>query len=140
MLAGYIDGELTDEERIAFEIELNNDPQLKAQLEEFMKLKHLTSNMKYADLPDEVWESYWASIYKKLERGIGWILFSVGAIALLSFGVITSLMNMYLDPQVTLFIKIAVTALTLGTVVLLVSFLRERLFAYKRERYSEVTK
>ena len=105
-----------------------------------MKLKALTGVMTYADLPDEVWDSYWQSLYKKLERGFGWILFSIGAIVLLFFGVYQILSDLYLNPSTPLFIKIAVTALLLGAIILLVSFSRERLFAYKRDRYKEVRK
>ncbi|MFQ5453429.1 MAG: anti-sigma factor family protein [Candidatus Zixiibacteriota bacterium] len=140
LLAGYIDGELSDEERAAFEKELAINPELRAELEEFRKLKEVTGMIRYADLPDEVWDNYWQSIYRKLERGFGWILFSIGAIILLSFGLLHAFKEMYLDPQVSLLVKVGVSALGVGIVTLLVSFVRERLFAYKRDRYKEVEK
>jgi len=140
LLAGYVDGELTDEERQAFERELQRDPQLRAELQEFRKLKEVTSMVRYADLPDEVWESYWQSLYRKLERGIGWILLSIGSIILLCFGLYQGLHELYLEPAVSLWVKIGVTALGGGIIFLLVSFVRERLFAYKRDRYKEVDK
>ncbi|MEW5994814.1 MAG: zf-HC2 domain-containing protein, partial [Candidatus Zixiibacteriota bacterium] len=56
LLAGYVDGELTDEERAAFERELQSNAELRAELEEFRKLKEVTGMVRYADLPDEVWE------------------------------------------------------------------------------------
>jgi len=140
LLAGYVDGELTDEERQAFERELQRDPQLRAELQEFRKLKEVTSMVRYADLPDEVWESYWQSLYRKLERGIGWILLSIGSIILLCFGLHQGLHGLYIDPTVSIWVKIGVTALGGGVIFLLVSFVRERLFAYKRDRYKEVDK
>lgn len=140
MLAGYVDGELPENERLAFEKELADNPELRAELEEFMKLKELTGILTYADLPDEVWENYWQSLYKKLERGFGWILFSIGAIVLLFFGLFQFLSELYYSPTTPIIVKISVTALLLGAIILLVSFSRERLFAYKRDRYKEVNK
>lgn len=138
LLAGYIDGELSDEERRAFEAELAVNQELKAELDEFMKLNQITSQVKYADLPDEVWERYWESLYKKLERGFGWIFFSIGAIILLCFGLFELLSGIIMNPEVPMIIKIGVSAISVGAVILLVSFVRERLFAYKHERYREV--
>ncbi|MDD3732187.1 MAG: zf-HC2 domain-containing protein, partial [candidate division Zixibacteria bacterium] len=82
LLAGYVDGELSDDERRAFETALVTDPELRRELEEFKKLKEVTGLMTYADLPEEVWENYWQSLYRKLERGFGWIFMSLGAIIL----------------------------------------------------------
>lgn len=140
MLAGYVDGELSEDERMAFELELQRDHELRSELEEFKRLKEVTGMMHYADLPDEVWESYWQSLYRKTERGIGWILLSVGAIFLLCFGLWQALTQFYLDPDVSLFVKMGVSAAGAGLIVLLVSLIRERLFAYHRDRYKEVKK
>ncbi|UCE25292.1 MAG: zf-HC2 domain-containing protein [Candidatus Zixiibacteriota bacterium] len=138
LLAGYVDGELSDEEREAFERELERDPQLRAELNEFRKLKEVTGMMQYADLPDEVWDGYWQNVYRKLERGIGWILFSIGAIVLLSFGVYQFFLELFSDSDVPTIVRISVTVLSVGVVILLVSFVRERLFAYNRDRYRKV--
>jgi uncharacterized integral membrane protein len=140
LLAGYVDNELSPEERAAFEKELQQNPELAAELEEFRKLKEVTGMMRYADLPDEVWQNYWQSIYRKLERGIGWILLSIGAIILLCFSAYKFFEGLYLDPSVPLIIKIGVSALAGGLIFLLVSFIRERLFSYHRDRYKEVQK
>ncbi len=138
MLAGYVDDELSDEQKKAFEKELANNAELRAELEKFRKLKEVTGMVQYADLPLAVWESYWSSLYRKLERGIGWILFSVGAVILLLFGLYVGLRDLYIDPSVSLWVKIGVTGVGAGLIILLVSFVRERLFAYRRERYREV--
>ena len=138
MLAGYVDGELPEDQRKAFEAELERDPQLRAELEEFRKLKEVTGMVHYADLPQEVWDTYWQSIYRKIERGLGWIFLSIGAIILLGFGVIMAFYELLVDPMVPLWFKIGVSVGSLGLIILLVSFIRERLFAYKRDRYGKV--
>jgi len=140
LLAGYVDGELSDEERLDFEAQLAQDAQLRAELEEFRKLQEVTGMVKYADLPDEVWENYWHNLYRKTERGIGWILFSLGAIVLLCFGVYEAFSGLYANPEAPLWLKIGLTGVAVGFIFLLVSYGREGLFAFYRDRYREVQK
>lgn len=138
LLAGYVDGELTEAERATVENELQRDPQMQAELDEFRKLKEMTGMIKYADLPQEVWDGYWQNLYRTMERGIGWILFSIGAIALLIFGLFQFFKELYSDPKVPILVSVSVTVLGIGAVFLLVSFIRERLFSYNRDRYRKV--
>jgi hypothetical protein len=138
LLAGYVDGELSEEQRQAFEAELARNPELQSELKEFRRLKEVTGMARYADLPDEVWETYWQSLYRKLERGVGWILLSVGAVILLGFGLYELFRGLYANPEAPLWLKVGLSALAAGGVFLLVSYARERLFAYNRDRYKEV--
>jgi hypothetical protein len=140
LLAGYVDGELTASEKLDFERELSHSAELRAELHEFMQLKEVTSTMRYADIPDEVWDSYWESLYKKTERGVGWIFFSVGAIMVIAFGLYHAFHQLLTDPNAPLWLKVGLPMATLGAAILLVSYIRERLFARKRERYTEVEK
>lgn len=140
LLAGYLDNELTEAERQEFDTELQHNPELRAELEQFRKLKRVTDSVRYADLPDAVWEAYWSSLYRKMERGLGWLLFSASAIILACYGTFQMLSTLYFDTRVSLMVKIGVTGLMFGLVIILVSLIRERLFAYKNDRYGEVLK
>jgi len=44
------------------------------------KFEEAMSKMELKKPPKEVWKLYWASVYYRLERRIGWILLSIGAI------------------------------------------------------------
>ena len=140
MLAGYVDGELSEVERHTFEEELNRNPRLQAELKEFTKLKEVTGLVKYADLPEEVWESYWQSLYRKTERGVGWVFYSIGAIVLVCYGLYELFSNLFVNPEVPILVKLGISALVVGSAILLVSLTRERIFAYRRDRYKEVNR
>ena len=138
LLAGYQDGELDNDQRQRVEKHLEGCAECREDLAQLEKVKEVTAKVKYNDLPLEVWEGYWQGIYRRIERGLGWVFTSIGAIIVICLGAYHLLIDFFLDPTVTLFPKLAVGALTLGGSILLVSVARERLFAYNRDRYKEV--
>lgn len=138
LLAGYQDGELDNERRQRVERHLEGCTECREDLAQLEKVKEVTAKVQYNDLPLEVWEGYWQGIYRRIERGLGWIFTSIGAIIFICFGAYHLLIDFFLNPTVSLFPKLGVGALTVGGSILLVSVARERLFAYNRDRYKEV--
>ena len=136
LLMGYIDGELGSGEQKELEEHLAKCQDCSRELEEFRRLKDMTDKMRFREPQDEVWERYWRGIYNRLERGIGWILCSIGAILLLAFGAFKLVESLLSDPTVALVVKIGVSALFLGLAILVVSLVRERIFGLKSDRYS----
>jgi len=136
LLMGLLDGELAPRERKEIEEHLAECEECRAELEEFRRLNEMTGRMRFREPEDEAREAYWRGIYNRLERGIGWILVSVGAILLLAFGAFKLVEALVTDPTVSVIVKVGVGALMLGLVVLLVSLVRERVFGLKHDRYS----
>lgn len=140
LLTAYADGELDEEGRREVEKRLAESEDLRRELESMKKVKSLTSHMQLAQPEEEVWKMYWNQVYNRIERGIGWILLSIGAIILLSFGAFHFVQDFLRDPEPPLIMKIGVSTATLGVIILLVSVLRERLFIRKTERYKEIVR
>jgi len=138
MLSGYIDGELTDEEKTEIEEHLKSCTECRTELDTFLKLKEVTGAMKYADIPEYVWEKYWCGVFRRCERGLGWILFSIGAMILLAFCGYHLVKDFFLNPDEPIILKFAIAFGGLGLIILIVSAIRERLFAYNRDRYREI--
>jgi predicted anti-sigma-YlaC factor YlaD len=138
LLSGMIDGELESGEKKTVSDHLVTCYACREEFARLKKLKEVTDDMKYFDLPDRLWAGYWHGIYSRLERGIGWILLSIGAVLILVFAAWNFLQNFLLDPSVPLYLKAGVSALILGLIVLLVSIVRERLFSKRHDRYDEV--
>lgn len=138
LLAGYQDGELDPEQKKQVEEYLSQSPELRAELEKLNKVKEVTEKVQYKDLPLEVWDTYWQNLYRRLERGLGWICTSVGAVLILITGLYYLVKDYFLDATLPLIPKIGVGALIVGGSFLFVSVARERLFAYNRDRYKEV--
>ena len=138
LLSGYIDGELSPDEMTELEMHLKTCSDCRKELEVFQELKEVTGAMKYADIPEHVWDNYWRGIYRRLELSIGWILFSLGAVLILACMCYGIFQNFFLNPDEPLILKIGVGTLILGAIFLLVSVTRERIFAYRRDRYKEI--
>jgi anti-sigma factor RsiW len=138
LMMAYLDDELSDDQRRAFEAHLASCPDCARDLEEFGKLKHMTDAVALAEPEDRVWEQYWGNVYNRIERGAGWALFSVAAIALLLYGGFRLIEAIIADPTVGLLMKIGLLALIGGLAVLFVSVLRERMYFWSRDRYKDV--
>jgi len=138
LMMGYLDKEISDDEKRLVEKHLAECRKCKAEFDSFTQLKEVTDKVKLADLKEDIWAGYWKGVYKRIERGAGWIFLSIGAIILLAFGMFEFIKSIIFDPSLSLIVKIGIFSLTLGVVILLVSILRERLFAFKKERYRDI--
>lgn len=140
LISSYYDGELNEEKRGTLEKHLGECAECRREFEEMGKLEEVMRRMELKKPPKEVWQLYWASVYNRLERRIGWILLSIGAMILVFFGGYKAVEGIIQDPTTPLLLKVGILVFMAGIVVLLVSILRERLFVRKRERYKEVEK
>ena len=94
--------------------------------------------MKFEILPEVQWDAYWDQVYNKIERGIGWILFSIGFILVATFLGYQALEEFFMDPKQPILLKFGVGTLTLGLIFLFVSVLREKLMVKKVDKYRSV--
>lgn len=137
LLMGYLDAELTETEVERFEQHLRECGECSAELAQFRRLKEVTQNMRVVAPDEKYWDVYWSNIYNRLERRVGWILMSIGAILLLSYGIYALILELFVA-QIPLVVRIGVLALVVGIVTLLVSVVRERIFLSKADKYERI--
>ncbi len=137
-IAGRLDGELSAEENRLLDRHLAECSACRDELTEMKLTGEVMSTMNFNEPEDRIWQGYWAGVYNRLERGFGWILFSFGLILVLIYSLFQLMGDFLHDSSLPLYFRLGVTALTAGIVVLLVSVGRERLKAYKSDRYREV--
>jgi hypothetical protein len=137
LITGYLDGELSDEQRTALEVHIADCQGCQRELAEERELKAGLDGVAFREPGDDELERFWQNVYNRTERGLGWILFTVGAIALLSFGTIMLITELFADSEVSWIVKIGVVAVISGLVLLFVSILRERLTVRKTDKYSK---
>lgn len=140
LAAGFVDGELTPTERAKFEKLLQEHPELRQEIQAFERIKTMTNQARFEELPDPLWEAFRASLYRRAENVIGWVLFSLGAISVILFGGWQMLNEFFMNPEEPLLARVGIGALFCGSAVILVSKMRESLFNRKRDRYAKVMK
>ena len=138
LMMGYLDNELSNEQRRQFEEHLSGCSECKDELKEFRKLKAITDEVTLLEPEDRIWQDYWSSIYNRIERSVGWIVFSIAAILLTIYGGFKLIEEMIKDPNIETILKIGLLALIVGLAILFVSVLRERLHFWQKDRYRNV--
>ncbi|NOZ23262.1 MAG: hypothetical protein GXP25_19490 [Planctomycetes bacterium] len=138
LLMAYIDDEIDEAGRARFKEHIGRCERCRSELEELTSLKEVTDEMVFKFPEDKLWTTYWSGVYNRLERGAAWALVSIGAIILIVYGVYALLVEMLGDVAVPWAVKIGVILLLAGVVALIVSTVRERIFALKSDKYKEV--
>ncbi|MFH1371198.1 MAG: zf-HC2 domain-containing protein [Planctomycetota bacterium] len=138
LMMAYLDEELDAEQQKMLEQHLASCDKCSAELNEFKELKQLTDNVKLVEPEDRIWNQYWGNIYNRMERGAGWILFSISAVILLIYAGFKAIEAVVEDAGVETWLKVALLALIAGLAILLVSIARERLYFFKKDRYKDV--
>lgn len=140
LMMGYLDGELTEEQKEAFLQHVNQCPACQAEWQGFNRLKEETGKMKFRALPEMFWDDYWQHVYNRIERGIGWIFFSLGAIIVLGFVGYEFLKDFFLNAQEPLLLRVGVGLLVLGFIIIFVSVLREKLMVRSHDKYRRIVR
>lgn len=138
LMMAYLDNELNEEQKQAFEAHLASCPDCAKDMKEFKRLKQMTDSVTFVEPEDRIWNEYWDHVYNRMERGVGWLLFSVAAIALLLYGGFQLIESIIKDPTVGALMKVGLLALLGGLAILFVSVLRERVYFWSRDRYKDV--
>lgn len=138
LLMGYLDNELSNEQKRQFEEHLSGCSECREELKEFRRLKAITDEVTLVEPEDKIWQDYWSGVYNRIERGTGWIVFSIAAILLTIYGGFKLIEEMIKDPDIETMLKVGLLALIVGLAILFVSVLRERFYFWKRDRYKDV--
>lgn len=138
LLMKAVDAELASDEQTEFDRIISSSKDCQKEWQELKKLKEVTKSMRFKSLPNEAWDNYWVNVYNRLERGLAWILFSIGAIILLTYSGFKAVEEIIADPELEGILKAAILMLIGGSVILLVSVVREKLFTRKSDPYKEV--
>lgn len=138
LLMAAVDGELSPEAQHEFDRLLSTSPDYRQEWADYTKLKEATMQIKFARPPEELWDRYWITVYNRIERGLGWILVSIGAMILLFYGGYKAVESILADSQLEWFVKAGILALLAGLVIVLVSVTREKMLLRKTDKYKEI--
>jgi hypothetical protein len=137
LMMKVVDGLASPKEEELLGEAIRGNERWESELRAFKKIKEVTENMQFKELPDSYWPGYWKDVYRRTERGLAWILMSIGLMIIIGFSAYVGLSEFYADPDVSIAMKIGVSLAIVGGIIMIVSIVRERLFAKKHERYEK---
>lgn len=133
-LSGYLDGELTQQDRQALEVRLVDEPELQAQLDELRAVRDRVRGASLNRLSDSQWREMMHHGTAQATLSLGWLLFIGGIVA--ASGI--ALYGLLQDSATHTGIKLVIGAIYLGLALLLLSVLRQRLLERKTDKYKDV--
>ena len=133
-LLAYVDGELSEEEESEFESLLRDSPDLQAEVEAYRRMRKATKEIHFRTPPPEFWDEYPRGVLARLQRGVGWLCFALGSLALL----LAAFVSMWLCPELGLQFKIPFSLVAIGLSVLLASVAKQRWKEAKKDPYKGI--
>lgn len=133
-----LDGQLKEAEKKELNRLLDRDPELHDEFQTLTRLKEVTDTMALKSPDKDVWNTYWYNVYNRIERGLAWFLFTLGAAVVIAYGFIHALCDLWKSRDLPWMIKLGICGAILGIVLLILSVIREKLFLRRHERYKEV--
>lgn len=134
MLSGYLDGELTQGDRQRVELHLESCSKCRAVYEELADLRQAIGKMSFGEISREEWSKIMNDLPVRTSRGAGWLLYVAGFLVVCGYGFYEFLA----DDTVPALTRTGIVALVIGSLLLFVSVLRERLLARKTDKYKDV--
>jgi anti-sigma factor RsiW len=139
LLSGYADGELDPEDRTLVETWLERDDRARRELDRVVQLKAFTDHLALRPAPEESWEDFRRGVYNRSERGLGWVMFWAGA-GVVGIYLLLRIIVVLAGLALPIVVRLGLLLAAVGLLVLLVSVVRERLHARKRDRYDDVSR
>ncbi len=135
LLSQLLDGLLSADEEAALRRRMETDAEL---AESYRRLLALRAELRRAIAPPAVSQAEWddlaLSAISSHGQRLGWLLLTPAAAALVSGG----LAMVFTDPEVPLWIRLALAGLVAGATFLLISAIADRLRSRRIERYDKV--
>lgn len=135
MLSGFIDGELTQQDRQRVQVHIEDCGQCHADLEKFAAMRRAIGKARLSDLAQDKWRETMDDTTVKASRGIGWLLVVGGALIALGLAVIEFVTS---SSTMTLAEKLIVGGVYGGMLLIFISVLRQRLIERKTDKYKDV--
>jgi anti-sigma factor RsiW len=133
-LSGYIDGELTQQERQRIRLHCEACSECRENLKELETLRRRIGETRLSVIGEDKWRENMNDPTVQTSRNIGWLIFIAGLLA--AFGV--ALLGFITATDLTIGEKLIVFGVYGGLALLLFSVLRQRLIERKSDKYKDV--
>jgi hypothetical protein len=135
LLSGYIDGELTQQDRQRVRLHLDSCKPCEAERDEILSLREQLGKARLSDRDHDIWREAMDNTTVKATRGIGWLLLIGGVLLGVGIGVF----EIVTEPSAaSMAEKLIVGGIYGGMLLIFISVLRQRLIERKTDKYKDV--
>ncbi len=134
MLTGYLDGELTQQDRQRVEVHVDGCANCRETMIELGEIRKGIGRLQDPEPTNEQRSRMMRITVTKTSRGLGWLLGIAGGLILVGYAAY----EFATDDSVEALVKVATAGAVGGLALLLLSVLIDRLRARKSDRYKDV--
>jgi hypothetical protein len=134
LLSGYLDGELTQQQRQQVDLHLSGCETCRRNMVDLDDLRQRIGRSRLSPSGEDIWRETMDDPGVNVTRGIGWLLFIGALLVITGLGIY----EFIIDSSIETIWKVLASALYLGLAALFVSVLRQRLIERKSDRYKDV--
>jgi predicted anti-sigma-YlaC factor YlaD len=134
MLSGFVDGELTQQQRQWVTLHCESCDECRDNLERLRELRSRIAGASLSEMGEDRWRESMHEDTVQMTRGLGWILFIAGLLIIAGIGVVQFLFN----EGIGIGMKLLIVAVYGGLGLLFFSVLRQRMIERKTDKYKDV--
>ena len=134
LLSGYLDGELTQQNRQRVELHLEDCDDCHKAYKELAQLQNDIGELSFGEMSPQQWSEIMNDATVRTSRGFGWLFYIVGILIVVGYGAY----EFAIDDEVPALVKTGIAGMLMGFVLLFYSVLRQRMIASKTDKYKDV--
>jgi anti-sigma factor RsiW len=134
MLSGFVDGELTQQERQLVMLHCDQCTECRDNLAGLRELRERIGNSNLSEVGEDQWRETMNDNTVETTRSIGWLFFIAGLLVIAGIG----LAGFLFSDEISFGMKFILIAVYGGLALLLYSVLRQRLIERKTDKYKDV--
>ena len=134
LLSGFIDGELTQQQRQFVTLHCDNCETCCEELARLKEIRERVGKSALSEAGEDKWRETMDDSTVQFTRGIGWLIFIIGLLAIAGVG----LVGFIVTNDLSIGMKLIFIAIYGGLALLLISMLRQRLIERKTDKYKDV--
>jgi len=135
-LSGYLDDELTQQQRQRVQVHVERCPRCAATFEELQEAQQATRQLELESPNEQEWQMVMSNIFEKRTQHLGWMILIVWSTVM----VVYSMYHYAVTPTEPLLERVLVFGLLAGVGLLFISVLTRRLRESRNDRYKDVVK
>jgi hypothetical protein len=134
LLTGYLDNELTQQDRQRVEQRMINETTYRAQFDDLNSLQSDIAGLDFQPNKTTQWSELAPDVTSQTTRSLGWLTYIISTLFLVVYG----LYEFIIAETENALVKTAVLGIFLGLGLLLFSVIKQRLVESKTDRYKDV--